>query len=73
MAPKAKPVVLTQAATTTNPGYDPEPLVIIGKVPSGAFTETALTGVPASFADEDAVQAYLATLVGELKGSPYFS
>lgn len=69
---KPQPITISQAAT--NPGsYDPKPLQLIGKLPNGAFTETVLTAVPATFADEAAVRTYLATLVGELKASPYFS
>jgi hypothetical protein len=70
----AKPVALTQASSNpaSNKGA-PEPLQIIGKMPAGAFTETSLTAVPASFADLAAVKTYLDTLVGQLKGSPYFS
>ena len=65
--PAPKPIVLTRAATNTASG-DPEPLVVIGDFPS-----TALTVVPASFADLAAVRTYLNTLVTELKSSPYFS
>lgn len=68
-----RPIALTQAATAPNSGYDAENLVIVGSLPAGAFTETSLTAVPASFADLAAVKTYLDTLVGELKGSPYFS
>lgn len=68
-----KPVSLTYAATNpaSNQG-DPEPLEVIGALPSGAFPVTALTAVPA-LADTAAVKTYLDTLVGQLKGSPYFS
>lgn len=69
---KAKPVVLTQAASAPNAGFDAQPLQIIGKLPSGSFTATTLTAVPASFADLAAVRTYLNTLVTELKSSPYF-
>lgn len=74
MALAAKPITLTQAASNpaSNKGT-PKPYQIIGKLPSGALTETALTAVPASFADLAAVRTYLNTLVTELKGSPYFS
>lgn len=66
------PITVTQAAT--NPGtFSPAPVQIVGKLPNGAFTETALTAVPASFADLAAVKTYLDTLVGQLKSSPYFS
>lgn len=68
----AKPIVLTQrAAVSGEPA--PEPLVLVGKMPSGAFTETALTAVPASFADLAAARAAVNTLVTELKASPFFS
>ena len=63
----AKPVVLTQrAAVAGEPA--PQPLVVVGDFPS-----TALTVVPASFADLAAVRTYLNTLVTQLKASPYFS
>lgn len=62
-----KPITLTRSATNTAGGA-PQPMVVIGDFPS-----TALTAVPGSFADLAAVQTYLATLVGELKSSPYFS
>lgn len=68
----ARPVVLTQAAVSPD-GYDGEPLVIIGGIPAGAVSSSALTAVPASFADLAAVRTYLNTLVTELKASPYFS
>lgn len=68
----AKPVVFTQAASSPD-GYEGEPLQIVGKLPAGAFNETALTAVPASFADLAAVRTYLNTLVGELKAGPYNS
>lgn len=48
----------------------PEPVEIYG-LPS--FTPVNLTAVPASFADEAAVRAYLLTLVAGLKSSPYFN
>lgn len=65
-----KPVTLT-AGPNPNPGLDPEPLVVVGAIP--VATPTALTAVPAVFGDLAAVRTYLDTLVGELKGSPYFS
>ena len=67
-----KPVTLTQAASNTAPGA-PQPLVLIGSLPAGAYTVQALTAVPASFADLAAVRTYLNTLVTDLKASPYFS
>jgi hypothetical protein len=67
---KAKPVVLTQVATNGYAGPDPKPLLVVGSLP---VASSALTAVPASFADLAAVKAYLDTLVGELKASPYFS
>ena len=68
----AKPVVLTQSATTPS-SFDPEPLVVVGNLPVPAAQVTALTAVPGSFADLAAVRTYLNTLVTELKSSPYFS
>ncbi len=68
-----KPVVLTQSATNPSTLGAPEPLVIVGNLPVPAAQVTALTVVPASFADLDAVRTYLNTLVTELKASPYFS
>ena len=65
--PAAKPVVLTRSATNPT-SYAPEPLLVVGDFPT-----TALTAVPASFADLAAVRTYLNTFVGELKASPYFS
>lgn len=67
-----KPIVLTQRAAVAGERA-PEPLVLVGKLPAGATTETALTAVPASFADLAAVRTYLATVIGEQKASPYFS
>ena len=69
----AKPVVLTQSATSPIAGYAGEPLQIVGKLPTGALTVQALTAVPASFADLAAVRTYLNTLVTELKASDFFS
>lgn len=65
-----KPVTLT-AGLNPNPGLDPEPLIVVGTIP--VATPTALTVVPAVFDDLAAVRTYLDTLVGEIKGSPYFS
>jgi len=70
---RAKAVILTQSATNPQPGYDPEPLVVVGTIPAGAYTVQPLTAVPGTFADEAAVRTYLNTLVTELKASPYFS
>lgn len=70
--PSPRPIVLTQAATSTAAG-SPQPLQIIGPVPVAASQVTALTVVPASFADLAAVRTYLNTLVTELKSSDYFS
>lgn len=68
-----KPIVLTQSATNPSTLGAPEPLVIVGNLPVPAAQVQALTVVPASFADLDAVRTYLNTLVTELKASPYFS
>jgi len=73
MAPQGKPVTVTRVATDAYTGPDPKPLKIVGNLPTAGYPETALTAVPASFADEAAVRTYLATLVAELKSSPYFS
>jgi hypothetical protein len=51
--------------------FAPEPVEIYGVAASS--TPVTLTAVPASFADEAAVRAYLLTLVTELKSSPYFN
>lgn len=68
----AKPVVLTQSATNPS-SFDPEPLVVVGNLPVPAAQVVELTDVPETFANEAAVQAYLDTLVTEIKSSPYFS
>lgn len=68
MAKAAKPVTIERVAANAYTGPDPKPLKLVGDFPS-----TALTAVPASFADLAAVRTYLNTLVTELKGSPYFS
>jgi hypothetical protein len=52
---------------------DAQPFAVIGSVPVAAGDVTALTAVPASFADLAAVRTYLNTLVTELKSSDYFS
>lgn len=69
----AKAVAITQTATAPIAGLAPEALLLVGSLPTGAYTVQALTAVPASFADEAAVRTYLNTLVIELKASPYFS
>lgn len=51
--------------------FAPEPVEIYGV--AAASTPVNLTAVPATFADEAAVRAYLNTLVTELKSSPYFN
>lgn len=66
-----KPVSLTSVAANAYTGPEPKPMLVVGDIPQGA--PVSLTPVPASFADEDAVQAYLATLVAELKSSASFS
>lgn len=71
MALDPKPITLTQSAT--NPStFEPQPFVVVGNIPIPAPTATVLTAVPA-LADTAAVQAYLTTLVAELKSSPYFN
>lgn len=69
---KGRPVTITQVPAATyagqHPNLRPEKLVVVGDLAS-----TALTAVPASFADLAAVRTYLNTLVTELKSSPYFS
>lgn len=67
-----KPIVVTQRSAVAGE-HAPQPFVIVGKLPAGALIETALTAVPASFADLAAARTYLNTLVTELKSSPYFS
>lgn len=71
MAFDPAPVVLTQVATWTGK-FDPEPLVVVGDIPVPASSVVTLTAVPA-LADTAAVQAYLTTLVTQLKSSPYFA
>lgn len=51
--------------------FAPEPVEIYGV--AAASAPVTLTAVPASFADEAAVRAYLLTLVTELKSSPAFN
>lgn len=74
---KGRPVALTQvteaAYANTHPHVRPQKLVIVGDMPVPAADVVALTAVPATFADEAAVRAYLLTLVTELKSSDYFS
>lgn len=65
-----KPITLT-SGSNPNPGYDPQPMVVVGGIPLPV--PATLTAVPATFADEAAVRTFLATLVGELKASPYFN
>lgn len=67
-----KPVALTRVNENAYDGPDPQPLVVVGTVPANA-APVALTAVPGTFADEAAVQTYLATLVAELKSSEHFS
>ena len=69
---KGKPVKITKVAENAYSGPTPKPLLHVGELPVPAPTPTTLTAVPASFADVAAVKTYLDTLVGELKGSPYF-
>lgn len=47
MAPRPKAVTFTQSASNPQPGYDPEPLVIVGSMPgaSVAAATTANAGV----------------------------
>lgn len=71
MAFDPKPITLTQSATNPS-GFEPQPFVVVGNIPVPAPTATNLTAVPA-LADTAAVQAYLTTLVAELKSSPYFN
>lgn len=71
MALDPKPITLTQSATNPS-GFEPQPFVVVGNIPVPAPTATTLTAVPA-LADTAAVQAYLTTLVTELKSSPYFN
>lgn len=72
MALAPKPITLTQRAAVAGE-LDPQPYVVVGELPVPAADVVALTAVPASFADEAAVRAYLLTLVTELKSSRYFS
>lgn len=69
---KGKPVTITNVSAATyatqRPNIRPQKLVVVGDIAS-----TALTVVPASFADLAAVRTYLNTHVTELKSSPYFS
>lgn len=71
MALDPQPITLTQSATNPS-AFDPQPLVVVGDIPVPASAVVALTAVPA-LADTAAVQAYLSTLVAQLKSSPYFS
>ena len=74
MAYEPKPVILlpVDSEDYTSP-YSPEPLAVIGGIPVPAESVVALPAVPGTFADEAAVQTYLASLVTALKSSPYFS
>jgi len=72
------PVSLTQVSEATyatqHPNLRPQKLVIVGDVPdSTPATPVALPAVPGSFADEAAVQTYLASLVTALKSSDLFN
>lgn len=72
MALDPKPITLTQSAT--NPStFEPQPFVVVGSIPVPSSAVVTLTAVPGTFADEAAVQAYLNTLVTQLKSSPYFN
>lgn len=64
------PIPYKVAAT---PAQAPEGAIPISLSGLPAPTSSALTEVPASFADLAAVRTYLNTLVTELKASPYFS
>lgn len=66
-----KPITLTQSATNPS-AFDPQPYVVVGALPVPAASVVTLTAVPA-LADTAAVQAYLTTLVTQLKSSPYFN
>lgn len=66
-----KPITLTQSATNPE-AFDPQPFVVVGSIPVPAASVITLTAVPA-LADTAAVQAYLTTLVTQLKSSPYFN
>lgn len=66
-----KPITLTQSATNPE-AFDPQPFVVVGAIPVPAASVVTLTAVPA-LADTAAVQAYLTTLVTQLKSSPYFN
>lgn len=72
MAFAPKPITLTQSATNPS-AFDPQPFVVVGDIPVPVPVATTLTAVPATFADEVAVQDYLEILVTELKSSPYFN
>ncbi len=67
-----KPITLVSGDADDFEGA-PQPFAVIGSVPVAAGDVTALTAVPASFADLAAVRTYLNTLVTELKSSDYFS
>lgn len=71
MALDPKPITLTQSATNLS-AFEPQPFVVVGDLPVPASAVVALTAVPA-LSDTAAVQAYLNTLVTQLKSSPYFS
>ena len=71
MALDPKPITLTQSATNPS-GFEPQPFVVVGSIPVPSSAVVTLTAVPA-LADTAAVQAYLTTLVAELKSSPYFN
>ena len=63
-----KPITMTHVAAGSYTGETPKPMLLVGDLAS-----TALTAVPAEFADLAAVRTYLNTLVTQLKSSPYFS
>lgn len=72
-APAPKPVKLTQVATGSYSGPDPQPLVVVGSVPVAATDVVDLPAVPASFADVAAVRTYMLSLVAALESSAHFS
>lgn len=68
-----KPISITQIDADDYEGPTPQPFAVVGDLPVPAESVVALPAVPGTFADEAAVQTYLASLVTALKSSPYFS
>lgn len=57
-----KPITLTQVDTASYAGYTPQPFILVGELPEGAYTPAAFTAVDTTPADAAAVAADLEAL-----------